>query len=394
MSNRYIILIIFLLSINSAFSKVILIRNNSEIVRILDQNAFKGYNDEFILKGNFDLNGNKIRLPDHSTINLNDGFLSNGTLEGNNSSIIAGIKTIFDKDINIEGTWRVENAYPEWFGAISNTGKDCIPALKKCNGIRASNIILSSGIYNIYSTFRFTNSNIIVKSNASLCAKAKMKYLIFGDFFKLSPTHGIYDAASLRAISGGGTLDGNGLAEIGAVMRRGLRSRISNLTIKGVTKAGILTAYDSEEIGNCYISEIVIMNNLSLKNTIGIWNNRSDCTFSKIEIINFQIGIRNDAGNGKYVDVHPWLLDSSLWENSVAFESSAGGMTLISCEADTMRKFIKCKNKIGDNYLIACKSFINEGVIPKNLSRQFPQIFIDKNGFVDSSFKISTFDTK
>jgi siroheme synthase len=110
-----------------------------------------------------------------------------------------------------------------------------------------------------------------------------MKYLIFGDFFKLFPTHGIYDAESLRTISGGGVLDGNGLAEIEAAMRRGLRSQI----IKGVTKAGILTAYDPEEIEHRYVSGIVIMNNLSLKNTIGIWNNRCDCTFSKIEIINF-----------------------------------------------------------------------------------------------------------
>lgn len=55
----------------------------------------------------------------------------NGTLEGNNTVLVAPISQIFSADLNIIGSWIMERAYPQWFGAVAGSMDDCSDAINK-----------------------------------------------------------------------------------------------------------------------------------------------------------------------------------------------------------------------------------------------------------------------
>lgn len=73
----------------------------------------------FIIRNNFNLNGAKITLPKDSVLQFDGGILKNGTLVGNNTTIIAGILKIFEITVKFEGTWSSHGVPVEWFGAES-----------------------------------------------------------------------------------------------------------------------------------------------------------------------------------------------------------------------------------------------------------------------------------
>ena len=83
---------------------------------VLTQDMLVRSNTTFIIKHDYNLNGSVITIPEDCVIDFEKGSFSNGTIIGNNTSINATIAHVF-KNINLKGTWCVDNAYPEWFGA-------------------------------------------------------------------------------------------------------------------------------------------------------------------------------------------------------------------------------------------------------------------------------------
>ena len=66
-----------------------------------------------------ELSGRTLTLPANCTLDFQGGSFKNGTIVGSNTKINAGLDKIFNTDITISGTWNVNEAYPEWFGAIT-----------------------------------------------------------------------------------------------------------------------------------------------------------------------------------------------------------------------------------------------------------------------------------
>lgn len=89
-------------------------------------------NTRFIIKYGFDLKGKRWAIPSNCILVFEGGFIGNGVLVGNNTSVEASPYYIFDGNLSLEGTWNVTSAYPEWFGAKGDGKNDDRIAIQKC----------------------------------------------------------------------------------------------------------------------------------------------------------------------------------------------------------------------------------------------------------------------
>lgn len=73
-------------------------------------------NTEYLIKKDFDLNGDTIYLPSNSVFRFEGGSFRNGTLVGSKSAIInKQSSVIFGPSITLVGTWCVDYAHSNWF---------------------------------------------------------------------------------------------------------------------------------------------------------------------------------------------------------------------------------------------------------------------------------------
>lgn len=105
----------------NGLGEVILRKNQVGQVNLLEQVNINKPNTVYIIRYDFCLSGATITLPKNSTLKFEGGSIDNGTIIGNNSSIVSDIdKTILGKDLVIEGTWNIEHIYDRWFAFDSS----------------------------------------------------------------------------------------------------------------------------------------------------------------------------------------------------------------------------------------------------------------------------------
>lgn len=91
-----------------------------------------------------------IVIPDNCMLLFEGGGLSNGAIIGTNTYIQSAACEIFAKNLVLSGSWRVSDAYAEWFGAIGDGQKDDADAILRCLSSFGSVCLLST--YKIYQT--------------------------------------------------------------------------------------------------------------------------------------------------------------------------------------------------------------------------------------------------
>lgn len=96
------------------------------------QSLFTKANQIYKITKDIDLYGETLTMPEGCTLDFQGGSFSNGTIQGNNTGIKAGLEKIFDLSIELTGNWVVVEAYPEWFGARGDGVTDCKAALYAC----------------------------------------------------------------------------------------------------------------------------------------------------------------------------------------------------------------------------------------------------------------------
>lgn len=115
-------------SSKSMAKRVVLEKNMVNGVNTLTQAMLplsSGENSVYVIKDNFVL-GDNIAMPANCTLAFEGGSITipNGTskytIKGQNTTIQADLTQIFDSNISIIGTWKVEYGLPEWFGATGN----------------------------------------------------------------------------------------------------------------------------------------------------------------------------------------------------------------------------------------------------------------------------------
>lgn len=80
------------------------------------QNKFNKPNTIYKVTKDLDLNHCVLTIPEGCTLQFDGGTISNGSLSGNFTKIIADSSTvIFGQQIHIEGSWDIADIYDEWF---------------------------------------------------------------------------------------------------------------------------------------------------------------------------------------------------------------------------------------------------------------------------------------
>lgn len=80
------------------------------------QNKFNKPNTIYKVTKDLDLNHCVLTIPEGCTLQFDGGTISNGSLFGNFTKIIADSSTvIFSQQIHIEGSWDIADIYDEWF---------------------------------------------------------------------------------------------------------------------------------------------------------------------------------------------------------------------------------------------------------------------------------------
>lgn len=112
---------------------------------------------------NHNLQGTSVSLPNNVSLKFLGGKISNGTLIGNNTKIDAGLYTIFNSDLTLEGTWVIKDkVYTDWFGLDRTGATDDTLLWAKIEGFSEGKICyVSSGVYLKNRTFPKSNTTFI-----------------------------------------------------------------------------------------------------------------------------------------------------------------------------------------------------------------------------------------
>ena len=135
----------------SGLGRVYLRKNIVNGKNVLTQEMINKSNTIYIIQYDYDLDNKQINVLENCTLYFQGGSLNNGILNGNYTDIISSIFIIFKDNLNIKGNWNINNAYPEWFGAIPNNNNydnsfainKCLSAFNKC--------VLTKGFYYVSS---------------------------------------------------------------------------------------------------------------------------------------------------------------------------------------------------------------------------------------------------
>lgn len=99
-------------------------------INVLTQAMINRPNTIYVIQYDFVL-GEDINVPANCVLEFDGGIIGGAyTLTGNNTGINAGFVKIFNTNITLTGTWRVGEAYPEWFGAKGDGVADDILAIQ------------------------------------------------------------------------------------------------------------------------------------------------------------------------------------------------------------------------------------------------------------------------
>lgn len=129
---------------------VILRKNKTFAEQVTEANTIYEIRYEFVMTGDF-------TMPSGCVLRFNGGSISGAyDFTGNKTGIIAPIRQVFGTNIRIAGTWEVEMAFPEWFGAAGNGVTDDTYAIQNCFLFKSPTLM--TRVYLISQSVRFYNS--------------------------------------------------------------------------------------------------------------------------------------------------------------------------------------------------------------------------------------------
>lgn len=342
-----------------------------------------------------------VQFAPNSVLHFSGGkLIINGNLTGVNTVIDASPVQILQVSGSISGTWHINTAYPEWFGAngYGGSASDNDDAIAKTMALIPGEIRFTQGTYLVSETVYTTqidgnnqplsqdSTNIYIGKNATLKAASAMTVMIMGDY---PYSAGVYGLTHLPKIYGGGTIDGNNMANIAIKLHQGYRVMVEHLYIKNILCYGFVAAENSAAGGSCVVRDCVFENHPNtnpnasdyglLDQAIAIHNNRADCNYENIMIIDFKVAVKHCALNGKYINVHAWLSSSLYWSESVVFKCHQPDLNLYCCDADTMRKLVEVENvPYFFANIINCRAYKNNSIVSNELASSYKPMAIDK----------------
>lgn len=253
-------------------------------------------NTIYEIRYDFNLDGTTFSLPAKCVLVFEGGKLSNGTLEGDNSVIDASAEQIFNTNLTLSGTWNINKAFPEWYGAVADGVTDCTAAIQKLDGFP---IYFSGGTYIVSNVILHRNTLLIGCGIEKTIIKQKPNsvddMIILQDWFG-----GCMRDLSVRA-DATATLSGNGFQTALVKMRSEKRTpnntynyyaSIDNVLINGAGASNTfngLSLLGANQVDNgfvCAANWVFHISNIWIRHCggYGLYDAGSDNLFNTLDI--------------------------------------------------------------------------------------------------------------
>lgn len=305
-----------------------------ELRNILTPIMMNQTNTIYVIRYDFDLNGETIEMQEGCTLKFEGGCFKNGILKGNSTHIVESKAQLFDSII-LRGSFDVPFLYYDNFGVIANTeDNNNSDIINKTNDfIKSTNINTLTFASSLY----YINKQIVIELDPreetlnmighSVTIKATDS---FSEDYLLCINYTSF-ATTTRTIIKGLTLNCNVLTG-GINIPNGNCIKIYNVAITnvGVSKRGILIRSGNElHFANSRITG----NNKG--NCFGICFHTSDCSADNIVMIDVRTAIYQSGSSNIYSDIHAWISNPQNFRGSEFLLIGAGAAYLDRCSCDT-----------------------------------------------------------
>lgn len=305
-----------------------------ELRNILTPIMMNQTNTIYVIRYDFDLNGETIEMQEGCTLKFEGGCFKNGILKGNNTHIVESKVQLFDSII-LRGSFDVPYLYYDNFGVLAdiedNNNADIIN--KTNDFIKSTNIntlTFSSSLY-------YINKQIVIELNPreetlnmighSVTIKATES---FSEDYLLRINYTSFGTTT-RTLINGLTLNCNVLAG-GINIPNGNCIKIHNVAITkvGVNKKGILISSGNE----LHFANSRITGNNKGK-CFGICFHTSDCSADNIVMLDVMVAIYQSGSANHYSNIHPWISSPQNFHGSTFLLIGGGAAYLDRCACDT-----------------------------------------------------------
>ena len=293
-------------------------------------------NSVWEIRYSFDLGAASIILPEGITLEFKGGFLKNGTLVGDNTKIRAGLEQIFNINVNWGGTWDIEAALPEWWGAVGDAnvstglGTDNYAAITKAKD-SYNPIKLNYRNYGIETTLVFEDDITIISDNATIMGitNTTRNMIVAGNR--------IQDLTNTGALSADALRNKNEIylppaflstLEVGEV----ILINSDKQYIRAVVALDLFYAGELIKIQSVEVDHVVCAGNLNDDYTTA--DNAKvikikTTTFNIIGVLNIE-QVSNTVDGGLCLNLN-WVKDSTLNVNTNSKTDEVYGITIYSC---------------------------------------------------------------
>lgn len=147
----------------SGLGRKYLRKNFVDGINVLEQYMINEPNTIYIIQYDYCLNGAEIEIPENCVLQFEGGSFNGGSIVGNNTNIISTLTRIFNLNVEIKGTWNLDYARPEWFGATLEDIDDAL-CINKSFGFN-NNVKLAAKNYYIKSSIKLKTKYKLVGEN-------------------------------------------------------------------------------------------------------------------------------------------------------------------------------------------------------------------------------------
>lgn len=167
-------------------------------INLLTQDMVSKHKTRYVIRYDFDLNGETLEVPEGCCLLFEGGSLNDGSLSGNNTRIQADTPDQIFSDMDFSGTFINDKVFVDWFGAIEDPGDKstdvtpfCLAAFKLVLCSNGKNLCFMRKTYNINTPLDFKSVsgslfNIYgIGTKTHLSFAGGMDFVMSGNFSKL-----------------------------------------------------------------------------------------------------------------------------------------------------------------------------------------------------------------